>query len=474
MPVYQELIDFEKAMSQLSEPPIFINDLTKTDERAAEQIRDMITTRYSSDMISLLPSCRCGTTKGEFAKDKTICPECNTKVKEILGNEIESAVWLRCPDGIAALMNPTIWMMLTDKFKKGRYSVLNWIIDTRYDPQVKKPEAIINKMIGAGIQQGWNYFVNNFDDIMAFMFSMNEFNTKGANDQHGRLYELIKRDRHRIFSKWLPLPSKTILIVEKTVFSIYVDEIVTNAVNAIQMLTSIDREFVDKSAQAKENRLARGFSALCDFYYSYLTEHVASKPGQIRRHNLGTRTNFSFRAVITSRTDPHDNRLIEAPWGVGLTSLRPMIINKLVNKIGMAKNAAVAMIYDHIEAYNEMLDGVMQEIINEFPDKKIPILLNRNPSLLQGSVLFMGIGNFKKNPKDRTIGLPIQVVKHLNADFDGDEVHCSIMLDKAMADEAYALDPMFSIYNMSKPLAISGNLTMSKPVYSSISSWLDS
>lgn len=384
-------------------------------------IKELITTRYSSDMVSLLPSCRCGLTKGEFSK-KTICIHCNTPVMSAIDNDLESSVWFRKPNGVAKLINPEIWMMLTDKFKKGRYSLLNWIVDTKYDPSTKKPIAIINKMIDNGIQQGYNYFVDNFDSIMDFMFSLSEFNSKSASNQHNRLHELIKLNRHIIFSDYIPIPNKSILLIEKTVFSTYVDASITSALNAIQTLVSIDRDFHDQNQRAKENRTARAFSMLCDFYKNYFGDNVASKTGQFRRHVLGSRTNFSFRAVITSITGTHDYRDIEIPWGIGLTVLREHLLNKLT-KMGMSMNSGVAMIYSHIEKYNPMLDDLLKEIIAEFPGGKISLLLNRNPSLLQGSILALNAPRVKTDPKDRTIGLSILCVKSLNADFDG-RLHC--------------------------------------------------
>jgi hypothetical protein len=451
MPVYQELLDLNQKFAQLTEPPIIINDLFNDSVGARENIRELITTRYSSDMISLMPSCRCGATKGEFSKN-TLCLTCNTPVKSAIESDIEPIVWFRKPNGVQKLLNPMIWMMLSNRFKKGQYSLINWIVDTKYNPNVKQPVAIINKMMQAGIQQGYNYFVENFDEIMEFMFSLKDFKAK----QDDRLYELIQRERDRIFSDFIPIPNKSILIVEKTNFSTYVDEIITNAVNAIQMLVSIDRDFYDQTARAKENRTARAMSMLCDFYLSYFSDNVSSKQGQFRRHIFGSRTNFSFRAVITSITGPHDYLEIEVPWGVGLTVFREHLLNKL-SRLGLSMNQAVGMIYEHIEKYNPLLDKLLQEIIAEFPGGRCPLLLNRNPSLLQGSILALNVRTIKKNPKDRTIGLSILVTRLLNADFDGDEVNVSLLLDNKMAAECYPLEPKFSIYDMNQPLSISSD-----------------
>lgn len=467
MPVFQQLLDLNEKFHQLTDQPIIINDLFNRSIEAREEIKELITTRYSSDMISLLPACRCGKTKGEFSKN-ILCVICNTPVKSAIDTDVEPIVWFRKPNGVQKLLNPIIWMMLANRFKKGQYSLLNWIIDTKYNPNCRQPTAIINKMMQAGIQQGYNYFVENFDAIMEFMFSLKEFKTR-ADD---RLFDLIKRERHKIFSDYIPIPNKSILIVEKTNFSTYVDEIITNAVNAIQMLVSIDQDFHDQTTRAKENRTAKAMSMLCDFYLRYFSENVSSKPGQFRRHIFGSRTNFSFRAVITSITGPHDYLDIEVPWGVGLTVFREHLLNKL-DLIGLSKNQSVGMLYQHIEKYHPLLDRLLQELLAEFPGGACPLLLNRNPSLLQGSILALRTRRIKTDPKDRTIGLSILVTRLLNADFDGDEVNVSLLLDNKMAAACYPLEPKFSIYDMNAPLAISGNVGIPKPVIATISRWLD-
>lgn len=42
-----------------------------------------------------------------------------------------------------------------------------------------------------------------------------------------------------------------------------------------------------------------------------------------------------------------------------------------------------------------------------------------------------------------------------------------------MAKAIYPFEPKFSIYGLNKPLAITGNVGLSKPVVASVSAWLD-
>lgn len=466
MPVYQELNDFDTLFNQLSEPPIIINDLVNNSEEDKEAIKELVTTRYSSDMITLLPSCRCGISKGEFSIGVK-CTYCNTTVRSMIENDIEPTVWFRKPNGVNKLISPIIWIMLKQRFKKSGFNIVQWLTDTTYRPSVKQP-AVINKIMEAGIQRGYNNFVDNFDKIISYLFSLRDFKKDGEDF----LQLLINTHRQHIFSDYIPIPNKSLLIIEKTNVGIYVDPIIVKAVDAIEMLVSIDRNFHDQNPRVKENRSAKAINKLSEFYEMFNKTSLSPKSGQFRRHIFGSRTNFAFRAVITSQTDTHQYNTIEVPWGVGLTAFRPQLLNKLM-KIGLDVNSAIGLLLGHVSKYHPMLDALLKELIEDAkPAGGIFVISQRNPSLLQGSALRTTISRFKTDPSDQTVGLSILTVKSLNADFDGDAMNFSIALDKFLADKWYPLEPMFNIYQMNKPGEISGNIGIPKPEISSISSWL--
>jgi hypothetical protein len=371
MPVYQELLDLDKIFHQLSEPPIIINDLLNNSEEDKEAIKEMITTRYASDMITLLPSCGCGITKGEFSvKEK--CSYCGTVVKSSIENDIEPTIWFRKPNGVSKLIAPEIWIMLKDRFKKSGFNIIQWLTDTTYRPNVKQP-AVVSKIVEAGIQRGYNNFVDDFDNIMAYLFTIKDFKKDGID----YLQKLLQEKKHLVISDYIPIPNKSLLIIEKTNVGVYVDPIIVKAVDAIGMLISIDKNFHDQNPRVKENRTAKALSKLADFYQQFYKTNLSPKSGQFRRHVFGSRTNFSFRAVITSLTDSHAHNTIEVPWGVGVTAFRPHVLNKLM-KMGMSLNQAIGYLLGHVEKYSSILDKILQEIISESPAGTLHCILQRN------------------------------------------------------------------------------------------------
>lgn len=411
MPVFQQLVDLNLLFQQLSEPPIIINDLINTAETDREAIREMVTTRYSSDMISLMPACRCGKTKGEFSK-LVVCEYCGTPVKSSVETDIEPSVWFRKPNGVAPLLSPIVWTMLKNRFKKSGFSILQWLTDTTYNPTVKIP-PVIAKLQAAGLKRGYNNFYEHFDSIMGFLFSIPEF--KFPRSQVDYLQALITQCRPYLFSDYIPLPNKSILIIENTKLSKFVDNTVIKAVDAIEMITSIDKCFYDQTPRVKENRAAKAIDRLAEFHVLYNKNTLRPKEGQFRKHIFGTRTIFTFRAVITSITGTHKYDELEVPWAIGLTAFRPHHINKLM-KLGMDLNSAIGMLNGHVGKYHPLLDQLLQELISESPNGKIPVTFLRNPSLPQGSIQCLGIGKFKTDPEDKTIGISDLIIKSPNAD----------------------------------------------------------
>lgn len=373
MPVFQELVNFDQLIHQLKEAPIFINDIANESEEDKESIKSLITTRYSSDMISLLPSCNCGHTKGEFSIG-VVCPECNTIVKSSIENDIEPIVWFRKPNGVSKLISPMILMMLKQRFKKSGFNVIQWLIDTTYRTNVKQPK-VIDKIMATGIQRGYNNFVDNFDIIMSILFSIKEF--PKPKNQTDYLEKLLKEKRDCVFCDYIPLPNKSLLVIEKTNVGIYVDTIIVEAVDAIKMLVSIDNSFYDQSQRVKENRTAKALCKLTDFYEKFNKSIIAGKTGLLRKHCLGSRTNFSFRAVISSITDKHNYDELYVPWGIGVTAFRYHLVNKLL-KLGMDLNSSIGLLLSHVETYHPLLDKLLQELIDESPTKGIYCIGQRN------------------------------------------------------------------------------------------------
>lgn len=475
MSIIQVLENFDRIRSTLPEDPIYINNISNTTDSDREAIKNLILTRYTTDMISMLPRCSCGNTKGQFLIGFT-CPDCNTKVTPSITNDIHPSVWVKSPIGIVKLISPIVLIMLRDTFNKSGFGVIQWLMDTTYKAQVKTPEVVKKIELAPWFKRGYNFFVTNMHMILEHLSNMKEYRDKKKIIDTLRILLLAYNDS--VFCDALPLPNKSLIVFEKTSLGEYTSYDHFKIIDSVLHLASIDKDFYDQRPAVKENRTAKALFLLAEFYSTYFKSSLCGKQGQFRKHAFGTRTNFSFRAVISSNTDIHEYDSITIPWNVALTCFRPHLINKLTRN-GYDHNSAVEMIVTNIEKYNEELDKLLTEIIDEsthidvdgVEKRGIVTLLQRNPSLLQGSFVRVRITNFHRDVRNKTIWMSIFLCRSLNADFDGDAVNCSILLDRYMADKTFSLDHRFNIYSLDTPLKVSGNTGLPKPVVSTMSAW---
>lgn len=477
MGVALELVDFDELFHRgLSKTPIIINDYSETSEDDKDSFNKLIYTKYSNDLLSNLPSCECGKVEGQHNardgdKPGVVCDECHTECVASMEQDLEPIVWMRTPKGLPkrGLINPILWTMLNDKFTRSGFEILRWITDTTYKPSVRTP-AIMEQVQELGIERGYSNFINHFDDIIEALFGLLK-PAKGKKGDIDPLHALIKMQRNCVFSEFLPLPNRSLIVIEETNVGIYVDPIITGAVDAIRTMVGIDAPTSNFNLRTRENRTVKTLAGLAAFNDDLARSTLAKKEGIFRKHVFGTRSHFSCRGVITSTTDDHHYDEIYVPWGMGVSSLSIHLTNKLLRD-GFTPNEAKAYLYEHAQKYSERLDAYFQEFIAECPYKGLPVVFQRNPSLERGSAQAMFITRIKTQVDDPTISLSILAVVGFNADFDGDQLNCTHAIDNWTADQLQKLAPHMSVFGLDQPRAVSRNLSMPKPVVSTIAAWM--
>jgi hypothetical protein len=495
MSISQEPVDFDLIFNQLKSKPIIINDVMGSSQEEKDNLKSMIYTRYNSDLLSNLPSCACGS---GFENENTgitgqynigvICPNCHTAVKAEFDQVIEPLIWLRAPKGVKGLINPVIWTMLCKEFNISDFKTMKWLCDSSYRSASSKKSAleiVLQKMLDdTGIRRGYNSFIDNFDFIIDFLFTNTDTRSKTKSKRVERdcLKELLKIHRNCIFSKYLPLPNKSLLVIEETNLGTFVDPIIVGAIDAILTVAGIESALFQHSLTVKENRTIRALIELANFNDNYMKSGLAGKPGIFRKHEFGSRVNWGFRAVITSLTDQHDYDELHIPWGIAIAVFRYHVMNKLF-KMGYTINSAIHLLNFHAKNYSLLLDNIFKELIDEAKPSVCPLTgrllkgiqctLGRNPSLHRGSLQTLRITHIKTDVNIPTISLSILIVRALGADFDGDECNCMLLLDNSMVEQMKDFAPHKSVLNLDKPKAVSAIISMPKPVISSISSHLD-
>ncbi len=456
------MVNFDDLFRRSNQTPLIINDVVETTEADRENTRRFIYTEHEGDVLSNLPSCECGVTKGRRKRNQ-ICPVCKFPVVFKIEQTLEPFVWIRAPKN-SALMNPNVWIMLRERFTISGFEIIRWICQRDYKVQNKTP-AVVEILKQMGIQRGYNYFVQNFDKIMETLFSLKAFKPKrGMRDD---LRPLLEMYRDCIFSQYLPLPNRSVLVIESNSMGRWGETTTRDAVNAIMTMKGVDAPNSTFSDMVRENRAVKALVGLADFYDNQYKNTLAKKEGVFRKQVFSTRAHFVFRGVITSLTDVHDYEELHTPWGMTLSLLTVHLKNRLL-RMGFTPNDADAYLNAHAHRYSELLDNIMAKLIEESPYKGIPVIFQRNPSLERGSAQSMFITKVKKDPNIQTISLSILTVSGFNADFDGDQLNGTLLLDNYTAEELYPLAPHMSTFDLNEPRKVSGNLSWPKPVVATV------
>lgn len=376
MGVALNVVNFTRLFDTSTIKPIIINDQSTATEPEREKINLLISTKYEdTDLFSNEPTCDCGALKGGYNLG-VLCLNCNTEVSEIFDKQLMSRVWMRSPIGVAPLINPNIWIMLTKKFVKSGFNLVEWMCNTNYQPAVNRP-AEVDELKEMGVERGYNNFVTNFDHYINCLFSLKHYKEKAGTIDP--LRQLLNMYRDCIFSNHLPLINKSLLVIEDTKVGVYVDPIIIGAIDAIRTISSIDSPLSNFTVREKENRTIKTIGMLSVFYYETYHEIIAGKGGLARKHIFGARNHWSTRAVISSNTKAHKYDELEIGWGHGCTMFKMHIVNKLF-KLGYTPNTATELIQAATTMYHPLIDKIFKELIAESPNGGPACSFGRNPS----------------------------------------------------------------------------------------------
>lgn len=426
MGIYQSLVNFSRVFDTLSQEPVIVNDLPAFTEANLDMIHKTIYVRHTPDMLSNVPSCVCGKSKGEY-RINTTCPYCHTEVRQIVAEQLETITWIRAPHGVNGLFNPIVWTMLSERFSIGSFNLIQYLTDPLY----RIPENQAGKFLPITDQlpfeRSLNYFIENWKDIKEFLFSLNIFKSRVK----GRvttdfLRKMLDENPDCLFSKHLPIPHRSLLVVEDgTSGGVYLDEFTPKAINAVLTLAGIDTpsckgDLADPtqptSLRLRESRAVRAVARLAEYYYYVCSKRLAKKEGIFRKHVFATRSHFSFRAVVASITEPHHHEQIYIPWGVATSVFQVHLINKLY-RLGFTPNEAQDFLHRHATMYHPLLDYLFKELIAEAPDERgIAATLNRPPSLKRGSIQAVFVARVKRPDEGQTVSMSILIVRPLNCD----------------------------------------------------------
>jgi len=409
MPVTLTFKNMENLFHETSNK-IIINDLPIT---AIKDLVDHLFIKYNNE-LSLIPKCKCGRLKGNYLKGE-YCNACSTYVEDRF-NELKPFIWVKeLKDGLPFL-SPYIWG--TFNTIMGKENAMRWLSDPTYNPPKPQPFwHTIKALIGG---RGYTNVINNLTTILEFLKGQSKFKIPEKQLLIDSLLDQIKHNPNDIFSQYLPLFNNNFFIVEKSNKDRYTSSVLGDIINVATLaLNTINAPKV--TDKRLEITTAKIISHVSDLFSKYVKDNLAGKKKLIRKHIYGTRAHFTARAVISAISGKHQYDELHIPWSIAIPLFRPHLINLLVKR-GYTYRDASDKIFKASTTFDNELHQLLTTFISNRPDKGVPCLFHRNPSLLSHSSLFLRITKIKEDTGDNTISLSTLVVKGPNSDFDGESV----------------------------------------------------
>ena len=402
--VYASLIDYDRLYESVSDRVTLVNTFDVRDEDQKQRLMDLMYTEYEGDTFDNTPSCDCGHLKGEFNTGMR-CSNCGTTVAAVTERPMESILWLKVPDDVRGFISPAVWNLLNKTFKYRSVEMVRWLADPTYRAKngVDKTDPLFEKFRQVEWNRSINHFIDNFDQAMEIMF---EHRVVAPMRFRVMIEQFIEENRRFFFPKYLPVPNRAIFITEKTAMGTYTDQVIYSAMDAVLTIASLGSSVVPITQRVKENRTAKVIHQLSSYYNDYTKSNLSTKPGMFRRQVYGSRLDYSSRAVISSLSGPHRYDELHFPWGLSVMMFKTHITNKLLRK-GLSPSECEKFLMLHTNKYHPELDAIFKELIEESPYPGLPIILQRNPSLVRGSAQQFYVTKIKPDPTVNTISLSV-------------------------------------------------------------------
>lgn len=468
-----EIVNLDEEHESNTVKSIDINDVPYATVADRELFDRSITTVYGDDFdqLDVPASCNCISDETKLTGIEyrgNVCPHCNTIVDYDHLKGYEHNMWIRTPACLPSLIHPLIFTVLYEKLVANgakNWSGLMWLIKTTYrEPPTSNYKAyeFCQDLKKAGFKRGLENFPDQYDKITAFILARME----GSNDYRYWLqfFTMAKKNAQ---TYRLPVPTKISLVLKNTSLGNFSEKSLQFAKDAIIAVATLDET---KSVANIGNRMAEVMESLY-FYIEEVTKESYTRKGQVARGLLyGTVTEFTCRAVITSKTEAHRYDEIDLPYSELVVLLEVHIMNILVKRRDWGFKQAL----DYVNTHKGKRDPYLVEIIEilfkeSVTGRGIYCLLTRYPSLDKGSTRLFLVSGIS----DGTIRLSVLAVKASNADFDGDNKSLSMLFSEQEVKDAMPFHPCRGIHDLSSPGNVDHDMQLPDPTVINMYSFLE-
>lgn len=400
-------------------------------------------------------SCGCGKYKGKVFEGLTCddpnCP--NPEVKLIEAN-IDKFGWINL-DG-TFVINYIPYMILEKIIGRDHLRKIIDVLDT-ITIEGNLDTDVIDGIRSTGEYQKYYYigipeFKDNYLEILKHYFALNnpklvlpdEYDFLSYEDVEAKtdlddtekkrilgIYKTKERkiysfllDQTHVFTDKIPVISTVLRPAVRTADGLKMDEINYTYINILKSV-KILKEKVDIITIIKNSTILR-IQALYFQLSEEIVSNIKSKNGLIRNQICGTRVNFSARNIISPARSGYKIDELVLPYITFLHLYKFEIIN-ILSRIKNVKFADANEIWFRATIkLDEEVYTIMKKMI---ADEEIGVLLNRNPTISYGSILYLRVAGIKHNYDDFTMSVHNGILSLLAGDYDGDVLNVISLKD---------------------------------------------
>jgi len=464
----------QTAMFMHSKNVFIVNDAPEGVKSIAE-LNNYLAAVYSGDTFSTVPKCSCVGDKAwvnkGWANLGKFCKDCQDIVRDPL--EFQGVkIWCRRLEGAGRFINLTFYQQLGDIINRKNFNTLRWLTDQQYNPPSLKDNVALTMTYKSinGFTRNYTWFTKNVEKILVATIHSSFFSKKDKQDKVESLKLLLqffKENKSKMFFDYLPLIGSDLFVQEIRKKGKAVD---TNLVSgdildiAIKYLEESKKTLTPEKA---DMITARVLEKITEVYREIDKKFLSGKTKMLRRQIYGFSATYTGRCVATPLSDNYRYDQVVLPWSIALTMFRPAIINKLVKKKTYSYRKIAQMMDLATTHFNKEIYDIMLELIDEsFDPRGIPSLINRNPTLLPGSILMLYIAGVNKNPNVKVIAISALIAAWPNLDFDGDNLNIKLITDRLLYSLFKRFEVENNMYNIKDLYKLSGGETPTKTTIS--------
>lgn len=382
----------------------------------------IFSSRYGSNSISDVDSfngryrCRCGMKRGSINHGE-LCDVCNTRVR-FVDDDVSIKGYLILKDRYW-IIHPNLYRSLEAFIGANR---LNRIIepDVVIDLNGHVTDGHVSKkkdepFKGIGLIE----FHDRFDEIMDFYL------TRFPNKKN--FYDDIMRNKDIVFTHTISVYSSLLRPSRLDNGSLRYEACNEQFQILDKLVYQVNDDRLKMNRKVKEKyQLLYDIQYQLNAVYMELKEILAKKKGDFRA-SIGGRYSFSERSVIRQDVNLKPDQ-IKLPFHGLCELLQQVIINILVKTYNFSYADAYKKWYKaQVTGNDPIVYGIIDGLIKDNPDGGLPFLINRNPTISYGGILFVRCIGINM---DFTMSISLLVLKLLAADFDGDTLNILFLMNQ--------------------------------------------